>query len=185
MTPTLREILLAPAAGGALGAAAARIDTALRFVCAFILWIAFLAIFLPTFANAVLRYTTNSSLEWSVEIAQLVFPWFIAAGAVLAAQHGRHIRVEALWDVLSERMRRSLSAAVQALIFAACCAILYVYTGQGRFEGGMEFAAGDAAFTSLGVSQKWSYLALPAGYFMLGLTALTSAYRLFFPAVRA
>ena len=182
--PTLRDILLAPAAGGALGGIVARTDTALRFICAVILWISFAAIFIPTFANAVLRYTTNSSLAWSVEIAQLVFPWLIAAGASLAAQHGRHISVAALFDILSEKMRRRLSAVVHSLVLVACCAILYVYTGQGRFEGGMEFAAGDASFTSLGVSQSWSYLALPAGYFMLGLTAITSAYRLFFPATR-
>lgn len=176
--PTLREILIAPNGGGACGGVVAVIDTALRLTCAFVLWLTFLAMFLPTLANAVLRYAANTSLVWSVEMVQLTFPWFIAAGAALAAQHGRHIGVAVLLNALPAKAGRVLTAAVQAPVFAACCAILYVYTGQGIFEGGMAFAAGDVAFTSLGVPQSWSYSALLAGYGMLGISALTSAYRL-------
>ena len=180
--PTLRDILLASVPGGALGGWIARIDTALRLVCALILWLTFLAIFLPTLANAMLRYAVGTSLVWSVEMTQLAFPWFIAGGAALAAQHGRHISVAVLLNLLPDKIGHWLLAGAQALVFVVCAAIIYVYTGQGQFEGGMKFAAGDVAFTSLGVPQSWSYLALPAGYSMLGITALTSAYRLLHPS---
>ena len=182
--PTLREILIAPPAGGVLGNVVARLDTALRIVCAVILWLTFLALFVPTLANAVLRYATDISLVWSVEIAQLCFPWFIVAGAALAAQHGRHICVEALLNILPERIGRLLRGAAQGLILMACVALIYVYNGWGMFEGGMKFAAGDVEFTSLGVAQSWSYLALLVGYVLLGLTALSSGYRLFRPGDR-
>ena len=156
----------------------ASIHAAIRGVCAGILWLTFLTMLLPTFANAVLRYTTNASLNWSVEVVQLTFPWFIMAGAALAAQHSRHIGVELLVNVLSDRPARWLALFVQGLILLACLAVIYVYIGFGAFEGGMEFAAGDVQFTSLGVPQSWSYLALLFGYVLLGLTALATAYRL-------
>jgi TRAP-type C4-dicarboxylate transport system permease small subunit len=67
---------------------------------------------------------------------------------------------------------------VQGLIAMTCVMVVYVYLGFGLYEGGMAFAAGDVAFTSLGVPQSWSYLALLCGYMLLGVTALTAIYRL-------
>ncbi len=100
------------------------------------------------------------------------------AGAVLAAQHSRHIGVELLVNLLAERPAHWLALMVQVFILVACLAVIYVYLGFGKFDGGMEFAAGDVQFTSLGVPQSWSYLALLFGYALLGLTALATAYRL-------
>ena len=174
----LRQIIVANEATGLLGPVVNAVDTTVRAVCALILWITLLAMLLPTFANAVLRYTTNASLNWSVEVVQLTFPWFIMAGAVLAAQHSRHIGVELLVNLLSKRPAQWLELVVQALILVACLAVIYVYLGFGQFDGGMEFAAGDVQFTSLGVPQSLSYLALLFGYALLGLTALATAYRL-------
>ena len=176
----MRDILIAPLPSGKYGFIIGHLDTAIRMVCAFILWITFLTMFLPTFGNAVLRYTTNDSLTWSVEIVQLTFPWFIMGGAVLAAQHGRHIGVEAFISIASKHLTRFITIPVQVLILLTCGTIIYVYLGFGQFEGGMKFAANDVAFTSLGVPQSWSYLALLIGYIMLGLTAISTIYRLWF-----
>lgn len=174
----MRYILIAPPAAGSLGLAVAWTDTAVRLACAVTLWLTFLAMFLPTFANAVLRYATNSSLVWSVEMVELTFPWFIMAGAVLAAQHGRHIGIEVFISLLPKRLVNVIAVPVQVLIVVASLAVCYVYLGYGIFEGGMEFAAGDVAFTSLGLPQSLSYLAILFGYVLLGVTALTTIYRL-------
>ncbi len=174
----MRQLILADEATGPLGPVVNAVDTGVRVACALILWATFLAMLLPTFANAVLRYTTNASLNWSVEVVQLTFPWFIMAGAVLAAQHSRHIGVELLVNLLADRPARWLAIVVQGLVLIACFAVIYVYLGFGEFDGGMAFAAGDVQFTSLGVPQSWSYLALLYGYAGLGLTCLATAYRL-------
>lgn len=176
----LRQMVISPRAAGPLGGLAAGIDTLIRLVCAVILWLTFIAILAPTFANAVLRYTTDASLVWSVEIVQLTFPWFIMAGAVLAAQHGRHIGVGVFIAQLGPAAARILRVLVQFLILLACFAIISVYLGVGVFEGGMAFAAGDVIFTSLGVPQSFSYLALLCGYILLGLTAVVGIYRLLY-----
>jgi len=159
---------------------AAGLDTVIRAICAVVLWLTFVAILAPTFANAVLRYTTDASLVWSVEIVQLTFPWFIMAGAVLAAQHGRHIGVGVFIARLGLAAARALRVLVQLAVLLACFAIIGVYLGLGEFEGGMAFAAGDVIFTSLGVAQSFSYLALLCGYVLLGLTAVVSVYRLLY-----
>ncbi len=174
----MRDILIAPKSAGPLGPAVRAVETAVRVACAAILWLAFAAMLIPTFANAALRYTTNASLTWSVEIVLLVFPWFIMAGAVLAAQHGRHIGVELFVGLLPARLARWIAVPTQALIAASGLAVAHVYLGFGIYEGGMEFAAGDVAFTSIGVPQSWSYAAILAGYCGLALTALTTLHRL-------
>jgi TRAP-type C4-dicarboxylate transport system permease small subunit len=175
---SLCDILVAETPDGGVGRVIATIDTIIRTGCALVLMISFWAMLLPTFFNAVLRYTTNTSLVWSVEIVQLTFPWFIMAGAVLAAQHMLHIRVQLLLTLLPRLQRRWLTVPVQGLIAMTCLMVVYVYLGFGLYEGGMAFAAGDVAFTSLGVPQSWSYLALLCGYMLLGITALTAIYRL-------
>ncbi|MDD9812481.1 MAG: TRAP transporter small permease subunit [Gammaproteobacteria bacterium] len=180
----LRQLIIAPRAAGPLGALAAGLDTLTRAVCAVVLWLTFTAILAPTFANAVLRYTTNASLVWSVEIVQLTFPWFIMAGAVLAAQHGRHIGIAVFIAQLRPAAAKWLRVLVQLLILLACFAIITVYIGGGMFEGGMAFAAGDVIFTSLGVPQSFSYLALLCGYILLGLTAAVGIYRLLYDGAR-
>lgn len=174
----MRNILVASSPGGPLGPLVAWVDTGVRMVCALMLFASFTTIFFPTLANAILRYTTSSSLIWSVEIVELTFPWFIMAGAALAAQHSRHIGVELLSALLTGRASVVLEYVVQLVVLVACAAVIYVFLGFGMFEGGMQFAAGSVQFTSLGVPQSWSYLALLFGYSLLGLTALTTLLRL-------
>ena len=175
----MRELLhVNSTATGPLGPVVTHLDAAIRWSCGLILWSTFLAMLGPTFANAVLRYTTDASLNWSVEVVQLVFPWFIMAGAVMAAQHGRHIGVELFVALLPAKIVRWIAVPTQLLIGAACLTVIYVYLGFGIFEGGMEYAAGDVSFTSLGIPQSWSYAALLFGYLLLGLTALSTTYRL-------
>ncbi|BCL70970.1 hypothetical protein VINI7043_09010 [Vibrio nigripulchritudo ATCC 27043] len=174
----VKALLTAPPCSGWLSPVVQKVDTLIRYLCALTLWVSFVVMLAPTFFNAVLRYATDSSLNWSVEIIQLVFPWFIMAGAVLAAQHGRHIGVSFILTVCSPRVAKVMTLIVQQLILVGCITVGYVYLGFGEFEGGMAFAAGDVAFTSLGVAQSWSYLALLVGYALIGLTALTTFYRI-------
>ncbi|MDB6178459.1 TRAP transporter small permease subunit [Paracoccus sp. Z330] len=171
-------MLIAQNARGPLGPLVALIDSAIRLVSAVVLLVTFCAIFLPTLANAILRYSTSASISWSVEIVELTFPWFIMAGAALAAQHSQHIGVELLSSMLTGRLRLWLELVVQTIVILCCGAVVYVFLGFGIFEGGMQFAAGNVQFTSLGVPQSYSYLALLFGYGALGVTAVTTVIRL-------
>ena len=62
------------------------------------LWVSTSVIFVILCGNTVLRYATGSSLQWGNEVPELLFPWLVMAGVVLAAQHGAHITTTFLMD---------------------------------------------------------------------------------------
>jgi hypothetical protein len=70
-------------------------------------------IFVILVANTVLRYATGSSLQWANEVPELLFPWLVMAGVVLAAEHGAHIATTFLMEALPHG-RTALSSAPPA-----------------------------------------------------------------------
>ena len=166
----MKEILHAPPAAGPFGPAVTRLDTTIRYLCAILLWSTFLVMLIPTFSNAFLRYTTDASIVWSEQAVRLVFPWFILGGAVLAAQHNRHISVAALVNYLGPKTLRALQILVQLIIIFSCAIVFDFAIGVAMDDESM--------YTLIGIKQSWSYLALVIGYALLALTALTNTYRL-------
>ncbi len=68
------------------------------------------------FANVVLRYTTNVSIEWAEEVSRHLMIWltFIGCGPVL--RYGGHIAVENLQDALPRPMAVALRACIALLL---------------------------------------------------------------------
>src|SRR5574343_401767 len=62
-----------------------RLDRAIRLLCHAVLWLSTSVIFVILVANTVLRYITGSSLQWANEVPELLFPWLVMAGVVIAA----------------------------------------------------------------------------------------------------
>ena len=54
-------------------------------LCRTVLWLSTVVIFVILVANTVLRYATGSSLQWANEVPELLFPWLVMSGVVLAA----------------------------------------------------------------------------------------------------
>src|SRR5262245_3565465 len=82
-----------------------------RFIgwaCEAVLYLTTAAIFVILSANVILRYTTGTSLQWASELPELLFPWLVLSGIVLAAQHGTHIAVVILTQRLPEDLRRKV-----------------------------------------------------------------------------
>lgn len=146
------------------------VDWVVRWVCAVILWVGFGCMFFPTLINATLRYTTNQSLVWSEQIVQLVFPWFIMAGAVLAAQHSRHIRLQILYMLCPPKIIIGVESVTTFVVFSACLLVVFYATQVTLLEK-------NTFFTLLNVTQAWSYAALVVGYSGLAVTNMTGLYR--------
>ncbi len=68
------------------------------------------------FANVVLRYTTNVSIEWAEEVSRHLMIWltFIGCGPVL--RYGGHIAVENVQDALPRPMAVALRAVIALLL---------------------------------------------------------------------
>ncbi len=79
------------------------------------------------FANVVLRYTTNISLEWAEEVARHLMIWltFIGCGPVL--RYGGHIAVENLQDSVP----RSVAIAMRLVIAVLITALFVFFTWYG------------------------------------------------------
>ena len=87
------------------------IERAVVGLCRAVLWLSTAVIFVILCANTVLRYATGSSVQWANEVPELLFPWLVMAGVVLAAVHGAHITTTFMIDVLPAKVRRVVASA--------------------------------------------------------------------------
>src|SRR4030095_15406168 len=99
------------------------IDRGIGAACRGVLYVTLAVVFVILSANVVLRYISGTSLASASELPELMFPWMIMAGVVLAAQHGSHIAVVILTQKLSQPVRRWVLT-------------LGSIVGGGRFVGG-------------------------------------------------
>lgn len=103
------------------------IEQGIAGICRVVLWLSTAVIFVILAANTVLRYFTGSSLQWANEIPELLFPWLVMAGVVLAALQGAHIATTFLMEAVQPGIRR-LVATVSWLVVAGLYATLAVAT---------------------------------------------------------
>ena len=83
------------------------IERVVTALCCVTLWLSTSVIFVILVANTVLRYATGASLQWANEVPELLFPWLVMSGVVLAAASGAHITTTFLVEVLPPAARRS------------------------------------------------------------------------------
>jgi TRAP-type C4-dicarboxylate transport system permease small subunit len=93
------------------------VDAAIARLCHGVLYLTLSVVFVILSINVALRYAAGSSLAWASELPELLFPWMIMAGVVVAAQHGSHIAVVILTQKLGPARRWVLTGG--ALIVAA------------------------------------------------------------------
>jgi TRAP-type C4-dicarboxylate transport system permease small subunit len=79
------------------------------------------------FANVVLRYTTNVSIEWAEEVARHLMIWltFIGCGPVL--RYGGHIAVENLQDTLPRSVAIAMRLVIALLL--TCLFVFFIWFG--------------------------------------------------------
>ena len=148
------------------------IERAVSALCQVLLWISTVVIFLILSANTVLRYATGASLQWANEVPELLFPWMVMAGVVLAAQHGAHITTSFLMDKLSAAARRVWGVLGWSVV-SGLYATLAVATWR------MLEIVHDEKSPILQVPGSVTYGCVMGGMVMLALLAVQSAWRAF------
>lgn len=95
------------------------VNRSIGHACRFVLYVTLTLTFLILSANVALRYVSGTSLAWASELPELMFPWIIMSGVVLAAQHGSHIAVVLLTQRLGASRRWVLAggATIVALLY--------------------------------------------------------------------
>ena len=146
------------------------IDRAIGTVCRGVLYLTLAVVFTILSANVGLRYLAGTSLASASELPELLFPWMIMAGVVLAAQHNSHIAVVILTQKLGASRRWVLAGG------ALTVAVLYLSLAVTAWPL-LEIAA-DERSPILQVPGSFS-----VGCLMLGFTSLAIVTLCRLPAV--
>lgn len=151
-------------------AEAGLVERAITRVCQVVLWSTTAVIFVILATNTMLRYATGSSLQWASEVPELLFPWMVMAGVVLAAQQGAHIATTFLMEALPAAVRRVV-ATLAWLVVAALYATLALATLR------MLEIVHDERTPILGLPGSITYGCVMGGMTLLAVLALQSAWR--------
>lgn len=138
------------------------IDRLVAMLCKAIVLVTVIILLAVLGTNVVVRYVlAHGGVAWVIEIPEQLFPWLIAAGIVLAVQHGAHIAVDILLQSLGRNGRRFLIVAISLLITVAYLILLRVSLQVAEI----------AAF------ERSPILQLPRniGYYAIALAALLTA----------
>ena len=151
-------------------AEAGLVERAITRVCQVVLWSTTAVIFLILASNTMLRYATGSSLQWASEVPELLFPWLVMAGVVLAAQQGAHIATTFLMEALPAAARRWM-ATLAWLVVGALYGTLAVSTWR------MLEIVHDERTPILRLPGSITYACVMGGMTLLAVLALQSAWR--------
>jgi TRAP-type C4-dicarboxylate transport system permease small subunit len=141
------------------------INCSIGHVCRFVLYVTLTLTFLILSVNVGLRYVSGTSLAWASELPELMFPWIIMSGVVLAAQHGSHIAVVLLTQRLGASRRWVLAGG------AVLVAVLYLGLTWATLPL-MEISA-DEYTPILNVPGSVTVGCLMAGFVLLAVVTLT------------
>jgi TRAP-type transport system small permease protein len=155
------------------------VDRVIGAVCRAIILVTAIVLLVVLGANVVARYAlSQGGLFWVSEVPEQLFPWLIAAGIVLAVQHGAHIAVDILLNALPPPGRRVLIVAINVLVAAAYLVLLAVNLQVA------EIAAAEHS-AILGLPRSLGYYALAFGALLTAICSLTVALRVAFLGAEA
>lgn len=100
------------------------------------------------------RYILSSSPSWTEQAAQVLMIWFAFLAAAAGVREGFHIRIVAMEEAVSPRVRRALQL-VGALVVAGCGLAMLVLGGE------LVLRTWTHTVPSLGISRGFAYLGLP------------------------
>lgn len=103
------------------------LDRFIAMIEAFILTAGILIMAASSVANVIGRFVFGQSLYFAEELNQFLIIIVTFAGIGFAARHGRHIRMSAIYDELSQGLRKTLMIVI-ALVTAAAMFILAWYS---------------------------------------------------------
>ena len=151
------------------------VERAIAALCRVVLWLSTGVIFVILVANTVLRYATGSSLQWANEVPDLLFPWLVMSGVVLAALHSAHIATTFLMEAVPPRVRRIVTVVGWSVVAA-----LYATLTAATFR--MLELVHDEKSPILQLPGSITYACVMVGMGLLALLAAQSAWRAWRPA---
>lgn len=147
-----------------------RLESTIVAVCSIVMWITTVVIFVILTANTVLRYVGGTGLQWANELPELLFPWLVMAGVVLAAEKGGHIATVFLMEALPRQVQRIVGVVGWLVVV-----VLYGTLAKATYS--MLEIVHDEKSPILQVPGSVTYACVLGGMVMLALLALQSAWK--------
>jgi len=147
-----------------------KVETVIGWACEAVLYLTTALIFVILSSNVILRYSTGTSLQWASELPELLFPWLVLSGIVLAAQHGTHIAVVILTQKLPEGARRKLLAFGSVIVIG-----LYLVLAWSAMQ--LMPIAADELSPMLHVPGSVTIASLAIGFVLIALLTLFNLIR--------
>lgn len=119
------------------------------------------------FIGVIWRYLLNNPLSWVGEISNYLIVWGILIGTAVALRDNHHIHVDAIYDRVSERMKKIFNVFSNVLGIAFCI-FLMIYSGKLIL---MYFQTQQKSI-EVGIELWIVYLILPITALMLGFRFL-------------
>ncbi len=119
---------------------------------------------LVVFLNAVLRLFKNP-LNWSTDVAQLIFAWISFIGADIALKKSRHSGV----DMLTRRLSPGKARILNIAIYVAIIVFLFLI---GRAGWTLAFKNINRKFHSMPLSYSTVTFSVPVGCMFMGYTCV-------------
>ena len=145
-----------------------KLDVIITKGCQLILWLTMSIIFSILCINTLMRYVLGSGMQWANEVPEMLFPWLVMSGVVLAAVTGSHITTTFLRDKISPHAQRWLSVVVWIAV-----AVLYGTLSVATFK--MLSIVHDEKSAILGVPQSVTFGCVMLGMICLMLLAFKDA----------
>lgn len=140
------------------------LDAGIARVEAFILAVGVLLMAANSIANVIGRFVFARSLYFSEELNQFLIVLVTFVGLGYAARKGRHIRMSAIYDQLSDRNRKILMIVIAAVTSAVMFVLAYY-----AYEYVARIARLQKVTPSLQVPLYLTYLWVPLGFVITGI----------------
>ena len=147
------------------------VDASIQTLCRVIIYITTLLLFLILATNVFLRYLSGSSLSWAGELPELMFPWLVMAGVVLAAQYGSHIAISWFLDRIPVPARR-------VIVVLNCFILMAAYTALAWGTYTLMPIVSTERTQVLQVPSSVTYSCMLAAFVLMVVTSLSQAIRL-------
>lgn len=152
-----------PSRGG-IGGVLDSIDRMIAAIEEFMMAAGVIMMAVNTIANVISRFVFNHSIIFAEELNSVFILLVTFAGVGYAARHGRHIRMSAIYDHMSDRVRKIMMTVITGvtafcMLFLAWFAVEYIINIQSKGR----------IMPALGVPVYLVYLWVPVGFFVTGV----------------
>lgn len=122
------------------------------------------------FVAVIYRYVLDNPLDWTGELASLLFAWITFVGAFVGMRSRSHIKIDTLTIFLSARVRRGLKQVIDLGLLLMLALFIWQGTSLTITTWSLEYPA-------MEISRGCLYASLPVGGLLMTIALVQGWWR--------